>query len=281
MQAGLREVLGEDGIGRLAQHMFREQQQKNGLAEGEAADGGGEDSSSLLRKQSVPQWLKHWSRRRKGQAWGFIGFRATDQSRWEEFEEELQRIVHLQLDRAEEFPDFKEAKAKFEIRWIEDDGAVSDANKLCESYARLRPELPSGLAQDVFLCVTLEAVDSVLATDAAARPTTDSNWWRIRAPCLVAVDSCPDPGLEDGHEERDWFRSVFKVAAETLVEELWWLLDSDMVPLRKITRYTRNCEELREPIKTYGDELDDIWWTTSPSPSRLKKRRRVLIEKTG
>ncbi|KAI1369915.1 hypothetical protein F5Y08DRAFT_5287 [Xylaria arbuscula] len=280
MQAGLREVLGEDGIGRLAQRIFQEQQQQKRLAEAESADEAERDSSLLLRQQSAPNWLKHWSRRRKGQIWGFVGFRATDQSRWREFEDELHGIVYLQLDRARGFRDFEDAKAMFEIRWIEDDEAVADADALRERYAKLRPEMPSGIAQHICLCATPGAVHSTLATDAANRPTAGSNWWRADAPYLVAVASYSDPGLEEGHEERDWFKPVFKVAIETLVEELWWLLDSDMTSLRRITRLTGACEEMGEQAKTHGDDLDDMWWTMSPSPSRMRKRRRFLTEET-
>ncbi|KAI1142077.1 hypothetical protein F5Y05DRAFT_369641 [Hypoxylon sp. FL0543] len=235
------------------------------------------ESSSSLPKPITPNWLKHWSRRRKGQAWGFVGFRAADEPRWEEFEAEVRRIVDVQFESAEPgLPDYEDARAKFEIRWIEDDGAVAgDVETLRNRYAKLRPDLPSGLAQEVFLCATSDAVDSVLTSDAADRPIAGSNWWRADAPYLVAVAADSDPGLEEGHEEQDWFRPAFKVAVETLVEELWWLLDSDIMPLRRITRFTRGNGESGEQTDTDGDYLDDIWWTMSPSPERLRKRRRI------
>ncbi|KAI0107412.1 hypothetical protein F4776DRAFT_645167 [Hypoxylon sp. NC0597] len=228
--------------------------------------------SSSSRKPIAPNWLKHWSRRRRGQVWGFIGFRAADEARWEEFDEEVRRIIELQFESAgSELPDYEEARAKFEIRWIEDDGAVAaDADALRKRYAELRPDLPSGLAQELFLCAMPEAVDSVLTPDTADRPTAGSRWWRADAPFLVAVAANSDPGLEEGHEERDWFRPVFKVAVETLVEELWWLLDSNIMPLRRITRHTRG---LGGQTETDSDGLDDIWWTMSPSPKRLKRHR--------
>ncbi|OTA55850.1 hypothetical protein K449DRAFT_387887 [Hypoxylon sp. EC38] len=268
MQAGLRQVLGEDGVSRLAQQLFQEEQQKKLKVE----DEGGSLSSS--HKPIAPNWLKHWSQRRKGQVWGFVCFRATGETRWKAFEEEVRRIIDVQFESAAalEFSDYEDARAKFEIRWIEDDRAsTADADVLRKRYAEMRPDLPSGLAQELFLCATPEAVDSVLTPDAADRPTADSKWWRADAPFLVAVAADSDPGLEEGHEERDWFRPRFKVAAETLVEELWWLLDSDIMPLRRITRYTRG---LGGQAETDGDDLDEIWWTTSPSPERLKKRRR-------
>ncbi|KAI1410225.1 hypothetical protein F5Y13DRAFT_192409 [Hypoxylon sp. FL1857] len=211
------------------------------------------DTSSSSRKPIAPNWLNHWSRRRKGEVWGFVGFYVADEARREEFEEEVRRIIGIQFGGAgSELPDYDDARAKFEIRWIEHNGAVAaDADTLRKRYAEMRPDLPSGLAQELFLCATPEAVDSVLAPDTTDRPTAASKWWRADAPFLVAIAADTDPGLEEGHEERDWFRPVFKVAAETLVEELWWLLDSDIMPLRRITRYTKGHGER-------DAELEDI-----------------------
>ncbi|XXH02562.1 hypothetical protein Hte_008939 [Hypoxylon texense] len=286
MRAGLRHVLGEDGVGRLAQHLFQEQQQQQQQqqqrqsrrkVEGSSSSSSPSPSSSPLRDLIAPNWLKHWSRRRKGQAWGFVGFVAAGEARRAELEEEVRRIVDVRFDGAgSELPECRDARTKFEIRWVEDDGAIAaDADALRERYAKLRPDLPSGLAQELFLCATPEAVDSVLTPDTADRPAALPKWWRADAPFLVAVAADSDPGLEEGHEERGWFRPVFKVAAETLVEELWWLLDSGIMPLRRITRYTRGYGELGRQAESDSDDLDEIWWTMSPSPERLKKRRRI------
>ncbi|KAJ8133269.1 hypothetical protein O1611_g357 [Lasiodiplodia mahajangana] len=229
----------------------------------------------------LPNWLTHWERRRRGQPWGFIAFRAAcykDEARWTEFKMEVERIVANQFERttipASEIPRVKEAREKFAIQWIEDDTSIIlNADALREKYNELRSNVPSAFSQELFLCATPKSVDSVLTTDTLDRPTADSAWWRAGAPFLVAVAANDDPGLEEGHEERDWFRPVFKVAIETVVNELWWLIDSDIMPLRRVTRYTRGHDELGATGTSNGDGLDDIWWTIAPSPERLRKRR--------
>ncbi|KAJ8117574.1 hypothetical protein ONZ43_g4181 [Nemania bipapillata] len=231
----------------------------------------------------MPNWLKHWSRRRRGQPWGFVAFRAAcrdDEARWEEFKLEVQRIINIQFERVSKPeskpPDFEEARENFEIRWIEDDTTISlNADAFRSKYAELRPNLPSGLSQELFICATPESVDSVLAVKTSNRPTADSAWWRSNAPFLVAVTADSDPGLEEGHEERSWFQPAFKVAIESMVEELWWLIDSDMMPLRRVTRYTKGHGELGVAGLNDSDGLEDIWWTIAPSPERLQKRRQL------
>ncbi|KAF2966786.1 hypothetical protein GQX73_g6781 [Xylaria multiplex] len=275
MQAGLRDVLGEDGVGRLAQQLFQEQKKRK-TSESEAKE-------PSLSGSIVPNWLKHWEKRRQRQPWGFVALRAAcyeDEARWTEFKMEVQRIIDIQFERVpitgSEIPHFKEARENFAIRWIEGDASIIlNADALREKYNELRSNMPSAFSQELFLCATPESVDSVLTTDTSDRPTADSAWWRKGAPFLVAVAANGDPGLEEGHEERDWFQPVFKVAIETMVDELWWILDSDIMPLRRVTRYTRGHDELGATRTSDGDELDDIWWTTAPSPERLRKRRKT------
>ncbi|KAI0536381.1 hypothetical protein GGR58DRAFT_514611 [Xylaria digitata] len=275
MQAGLRDVLGEDGAGRLAQRLFQEQKKRK------ASESGAKEPSSSV--SIVPNWLKHWEKCRQGQPWGFVAFRAAcyeDETRWTEFKMEVQRIIDNQFERVtitgSETPRFKEARENFTIRWIEDDASIIlNADVLRGKYNELRPNVPSALSQELFLCATPESVDSVLTTDTSDRPTADSVWWRASAPFLVAVAADDDPGLEEGHEERDWFQPVFKVAIETAVDELWWIVDSDIMPLRRLTRYTHGHDELGATRTRDGDDLDEIWWTTAPSPERLRKRHKI------
>ncbi|KAI1127424.1 hypothetical protein F5Y10DRAFT_278108 [Nemania abortiva] len=276
MQAGLRDVLGEDGVGRLAQQLFQEQKKRD------VSESGAKTPSSM-GSIIVPNWLKHWERRRRGQPWGFVAFRAAcyeDEARWTEFKMEVQRIIDIQFERVattgSEIPYFKDARETFAIRWVEDDASVTlNADALREKYNEMRSDIPSAFSQELFLCATPESVDSVLITDASDRPTADSAWWRAGAPFLVAVTADGDPGLEEGHEERGWFQPVFKVAIETVVEELWWIVDSDIMPLRRLTRYMRGQDELGATRTSDHDDLEDTWWTTSPSPERLRKRRNI------
>jgi hypothetical protein len=69
---------------------------------------------------------------------------------------------------------------------------------------------------------------------------------------------------------------VFKVAAEVVVDELWWLLDSDMMPLRRIIRGVKGVGGEEAETGAQQDDgvhdLEEIWWSTAPSPARLKKQ---------
>ncbi|KAH6845742.1 hypothetical protein B0I37DRAFT_313182 [Chaetomium sp. MPI-CAGE-AT-0009] len=206
MQAGLRDVLGDGGVGALAMYLFREEQRR-------AAERNSSTSESTPAESTKPapspNWLRNWSRRHHGEKWGFLG-----------------------------------------------------------------KDLPAGLSHCLFLCASQEAVDSVTSLDEDELPTLESVPWRPTAPFLLAVSTDANPGLEEGHEEREWFKPVFKVAAETIVDELWPLVDSGGMPLRRITRHVKGSSELGAEETADGEELEDIWWTMAPSPERLKKRRR-------
>ncbi|KAI8198969.1 hypothetical protein KHU50_008205 [Colletotrichum sp. SAR 10_65] len=275
MQAGLRDVLGEDGVERLAMHVYEEQQQSSA------------DTKESVPEYFPPNWLKHWSERHKGQTWGVVAFRTAsydDAERWEAFTKEVDRIIEIPFQRAIEEGDvpeesmgsIEEARFKFEIRWIENSALANErADDLRERFDNLKPYLPAGMSDKVFLVASDEAVTSVLDLEEAERPTTKSKWWRPSAPFLVVVTVDPDPGLEEGHEEREWFKPVFKVAAEVAVEELLWLLDSDIMPLRIIARSVTGVKDVKDNATAGVRELDDVWWSTAPSPERMRKRRRV------
>lgn len=98
----------------------------------------------------------------------------------------------------------------------------------------------------MFLCASPGAVESFLPAPGAELPSPGSQRWRSDAPFLLAVAADTEHKLEDGHEEREWLKPVFKVAAETLVDELWWLLDADIMPVRRLTRNVRGSDELGE-----------------------------------
>ncbi|KAI8160343.1 hypothetical protein K4K49_010254 [Colletotrichum sp. SAR 10_70] len=272
MQAGLRDVLGEDGVERLAMHVYEEQQRQSGA-----------DTKESVPEYFPPNWLKHWSERHKG----VVAFRTAsydDAERWEAFTKEVDRIIEIPFQRAIEecnvpeksMGSIKEAMSKFEIRWIEDAALASEsADELRARFDNLKSDLPAGVTDKVFLVASDEAVTSVLDLEEAERPTTKSKWWRPSAPFLLVVAVDPDPGLEEGHEEREWFKPIFKVAAEVMVEKLLWLLDSDIMPLRRITRNVKGLASIMGSEVVGDRESDDLWWSTAPSPQRMRKRRGV------
>ncbi|KAK2756876.1 hypothetical protein CKAH01_17110 [Colletotrichum kahawae] len=280
MQAGLRDVLGEEDVGRLAMHVYEEQQRESDT-----------DAKESVPEYLPPNWLKHWSRRHNGQTWGMVVFRTAsydDPERWEAFVKEVGRIAEIPFQRAVEegnVPEepmgfIEEARFKFEIRWIEDaaladESADESADDLRARFNRLKPDLSAGMSDKVFFVASDRAVASVLDLQETEQPTTKSKWWRPSAPFLLVVAADPDPGLEEGHKEREWFKPILKVAAETMAEELLWLLDSDIMPLRRITRSVKGLASIARNEVVRGEGLDDIWWSTAPSPERMRKRRGV------
>lgn len=240
----------------------------------------------------APSWLQCWRQRQDGGPWGFVGFRTAcygDEQKWEEFKNKVQKIIEIPFTSAMEqgYPphEIEAAQAQFEIRWIEDpDLASADAEKLRAKYGALLPELPPGLSFShqslrIFLCASPEAVASVLSLSPTELPTSESKRWRPKAPFLLAITPYADPGLEEGHEERGWFKPVFKIAAEVLVEEMWWLLEAGFITLRKITRMVRGSSELGKVEGlggSDGDNLDDMWWSMHSSPERMRRRRQFL-----
>lgn len=313
MQDGLRDVLGDDGMDRLSRYMFNLEQEQQKQEDNKKRTHEGEVKRAATTTDSAatddtpknilspPNWLRTWRKHFKGQPWGFVIFRAAcygggddDEDRWSRVKAEMQRVIELPFARAvaqarEEgavLPDdFDEARAKFKLQWVEDVStdnvatAATDADLLRVKYAALKPNLDPGLCRAVFLCASPEAVES-FEKEASTTDET-SSFWRPRAPFLLAVTTENDAGLEEGHEENVWFKPVFKVAAEALVESLVDVLDMG-TPLQRITRNVMGASELggateqrqQQQLKEETERLDDIWWSMHPSPERLKKRRK-------
>ncbi|KAI2631457.1 hypothetical protein GGS26DRAFT_95903 [Hypomontagnella submonticulosa] len=256
-------------------------------------------TSAKPRAFSPPNWLRTWRKHFNGQPWGFVIFRTARQGndddndeRRANIEEVIRRVIELPFARdvaqarkegAVLPDDFHEARAKFEIRWVDDVSTdfntpttASDEDSLRVKYATLRPDLDPGLNWEVFFYASPEAVESF----EKEAPTTDENssLWRAQAPYLLAVTAAADSGLEEEHDEAPWFKPVFKVAAEVLVESLFDILNMG-TPLQRITRHVKRATELdkkpeqAEQLQTEG--LDDIWWSMHPSPERLRRRRKI------
>ncbi|KAI8962747.1 hypothetical protein F5Y11DRAFT_181512 [Daldinia sp. FL1419] len=249
---------------------------------------------------SAPNWLRTWRKHFHGQKWGFVAFRAANfgddnDDRWIRFQEQFTRIVELPFARdiaqaqkeGVSLPDdFNQARAKFEIRWIDEvstkngtDTTIPNADSLRARYAALRPTLDHGLCWDVFLCASPEAIESFESE--ASATDEQSTFWRPRAPFLLAVSAYKDSGLEEDHDEAPWFKPVFKIAAEVLAESLFTALDM-CVPLQRITRTVRYASELDQSSEHEQEGpseeprmLDEIWWSMHPSPARLRRRWNI------
>lgn len=238
----------------------------------------------------------------------------------EEFQTRVPEIVETPLDAALEqgqpADEIAEARRTLEIRWIdlEEQGERAEEAKEEEGHSRpdvvvLHPierlrakyramlnsgSLPPGLSLPIFLCASPGAVASVLSTSPGGdsqeqKPGIASPRWRSGAPFLLAVAAEDEQGLTDeaddsvgGDGEKDWFKPVFKVAAEVLVDELWWVVEEQVTSLGKLTRFTReaaftnDASASGEEHSRDDDGLDDIWWSVHLPPHRMRKRRRMF-----
>ncbi|EHA56341.1 hypothetical protein MGG_02186 [Pyricularia oryzae 70-15] len=293
MQAGLREVLGEHGAAAMSKHNF-ERRLSGGATMLDAYTSNARDRRASVSSNSAadavtPSWLKQWRKRHEGQPWGFVGVRTgcyggggADQ-RWQQFRAQFQRILEVPFDWAVENgrsggggstsggsgEAASKAREMFEVRWIEDpalDGA--DVQILRGKFQELQSTLSPGFSQPIFLSATDQVVDSVLALAPEDLPTTASRRGRNPAPWIHVVAASADRGVPDEHVEAAWFRDVFKVAIEVLADELWWIVDSGTMPLRRITRGVKGEGVAAD---AGNDDLEDIWWSTAPSAERLKK----------
>ncbi|KAK7999410.1 hypothetical protein PG990_012010 [Apiospora arundinis] len=343
MQAGFRDALGEDGVQELARVVWQEQRRLKKLEDTAKATTTSLPSSSAQRRPTSPDWLKTWRKRYSGEAWGFVAFctpAATTMagSEVDEFRDRVRKIVEIPFDVAVEqglpADEIAEARRLFEIRWVEDvDGDEGDREHdewkqpgnqgeqwICKARARYRAmresgSLPPGLSSSVFLCASPGAMNSLLQTtsEEVKEAAAANSRWRDNAPFLLVVAAETEQGIEEdegnpaagsGRGERDWFKPVFKAAAEVLVEELWWVLAEQMTTLGRMTRCVRGAtvsdfmsaegEEERqegerkeagdtddgggrggEPSRD-DDGLDDIWWSVHMPPHQMRKRRRFL-----
>ncbi|KAL2814875.1 hypothetical protein BDW59DRAFT_177807 [Aspergillus cavernicola] len=260
MQAGFRDVLGEYGI-----------------AEMSCVSGTRPPRPIII--PSPPNWLVTWSKRYQGhgqghgQPWGFVAFRTARTTAamarefgGEQFQARVREIVEIPLDAALEeghaAEEVAEARRTFKIRWFEGEEekekeikAEADlVERLRARYRAMRESesLPPGLSSEVFLCASPSAVTSVLVVSWSGGPGPTSKRWRSGAvPFLLAVAAEGEDGVVDdesddlvgGSAENDWFKPVFRVAAEVVVDELW---------------------------------LDAIWWSVDTPTHQMRKRRRLF-----
>ncbi|RYO91363.1 hypothetical protein DL764_008295 [Monosporascus ibericus] len=265
----------------------------------------------------------------------------TTSSDVEEFQTRVREIVEIPFDAALEqgqpVDAVAEARSTFEIRWVEVEEEAEETQaeegysrrniivadpveRLRARYRTMRESgsLPPGLFLSIFLCASPAAVASVLSTSPKGdnngkKPGTTSPRWRSGAPFLLAVAAEEERGVMDdeanksvgGGRKKDWFKPVFKVAAEVLVDELWWVVEKQITSLGKLTRFVREVaviddvsaaeeekkkEGEKRPGGGYGDDddkqdeepgydddgLDDIWWSVHIPPYRMRKRKRVF-----
>ncbi|KAH8649258.1 hypothetical protein BX600DRAFT_474830 [Xylariales sp. PMI_506] len=310
VRQGFYDVLGDDGISKLADYLIaykqakKSQEQESGSAStpakgkevepiagpaaGETAGETTAEPPSAAKRRPTqtpsPNWLAHLQKRRRGQKWGFVVFRAAcynDSKRWEDFKAKFQQVMEIPFVRDASHDGVDDAQSNFQLWWVEDPKlADMDADGLRVEYKQLQSaQVPDSLIQELFLWITPEAVASLLdASEGGDMPTADSKRWRSSPPYALAVAANTELSLEPDDPERSYFKPVFKAAVETLIDELWWVLDSQVIPLRRITRTVKEVRKSGTASDTGDagqDELEDVWWSSAPSPTRLRKRRHI------
>ncbi|KAI9164173.1 hypothetical protein HJFPF1_05813 [Paramyrothecium foliicola] len=317
MQAGLRDVLGEDGLNEMARVLWQEQQRLEKLQQAAS-----EELPRAPSPPTPPEWLTTWKKRYKGQPWGFVAFREANAilpagSTVDELQDKIQRIVELPFDAALEqgqpADQVAEARSAFEVRWVEigNDEATkeqkavhsddrSDDQVLLErlraQYRSMKEseDLPPGLSMPVFLYASPAATTSVLTMPPSAQPETNSPGWRADAPFLLVVAAEEDTSVVDEmdepeeSDERKWSKRVFRAAAEVLVEELWWVLAEQITTLGRLARFVREAklldgalEDISEAQAVEYPEHDDDGldniWWSVHIPPHRMRKRRRII----
>lgn len=318
MQAGFRDVLGEEGVAEMARVVWQEQLRVM-RAEKEKKN-----------TPPPPEWLKIWRKRYRSSRknWGFVALwtaaavsaaeRMVDSDSGfggvEEFQRRVSEIVGIPfeaaLEQGQSTEEVEDARKAFEIRWdwLENEEEKKGSREVeaedmsnTELIERLRVRyrsiqesgsIPHGQSLPLFLVVSPSAVTSVLSCTGEEKPGTTSRRWRSKAPFLLAVAAEEEQGIEEDKEadrlvgrsgEKDWFKPVFRVAVEVLVDELWPVLDEQITTLGRMTRFVQRAE-VTEDVLAGGDGqgeadedgLDAIWWSVHTPPHQMRKRRRLF-----
>ncbi|KAL4757211.1 uncharacterized protein BDW70DRAFT_143725 [Aspergillus foveolatus] len=326
MQAGFRDVLGEEGVAEMARVVWQEQLRVM-RAEKEKKDTAGRAPAVAA---PPPEWLKTWRKRYRSprKKWGFVGLwtaaavsaaeRMVDSGSSsggvEEFQRRVSEVVGIPfeaaLEQGQSAEEVEDARKAFEIRWdwldneeekkggrevkAEDMSNTELIERLRARYRSIQKSgsISHGQSLPVFLVVSPSAVTSVLSFTSEEKPGTTSRRWRSRAPFLLAVAAEEEQGIEEVEEadrlvgrggEKDWFKPVFRVAVEVMVDELWPVLDEQITTLGRMTRFVQRAE-VTEGVLTGGDGqgeadedgLDAIWWSVHTPPHQMRKRRRLF-----
>lgn len=245
---------------------------------------------------TAPDYLRQWRRHCNGGPWGFYAFRTAlygEDERWQEFKARFDTIVNIPFDQVvedhhgHEYEEVAEARKMFTVSWIEDEQlAGANADVLRKRYIQMKEdnEVEGMLDLDMLLYASPEAVESILSPDPDDLPTTKTLAFRDEAPFLLAVlmeesmnsQSDDEPyDAKDPNDEANWYKPIFKVPVEVLVNELWMTMEDPIMELTQITRNVRGSTELggELPEITTLDEPYEHWWGAGPTPRSIKRRR--------
>ncbi|MCJ1458024.1 hypothetical protein MMC28_008394 [Mycoblastus sanguinarius] len=236
MYDSLRATLDPDGFKLLLGEMSRNYQAR--LAEEGASQATGhvgteEDLRPDLRGPFLATLDKLYNASVPGQ-WGFVVYRLVygDEMQWAEFRRRWDDMVAHRLDAYTAVAAVESARQRLRFQWVED--PAMDAMGVTDVAPRYRAllaggEVAAGLAHSICLAVTPESMRSVLDS-VVGSPTEREN--REKIAFAVAVDRNAGGEPERG-EEVEWAGS-FKVAVESLVDELFVVVGGDIMAPREL-----------------------------------------------
>jgi len=300
MQAGLRKMLGEKGVGKLAMFLYQQEVERERLSRKEPSDGDGTKEQAEAQTDTYnistsahdgvttsidipPNWLTRWEKYHHNASWGFFAFRLAfydDEKRWEEFKARMDKYLEQTCKsgacQSTMTDKIEAAYQKFEIRWIEDpDLAGAKVEELRVRFQSAIDEHASGFLQNLFLCVTSGAVGSLLSSCGDdEKLSTELKRGRSSIPYLYAV-SAEASDAENGKNDELAFKPIFKVAVDALINQLWWQVDSDINPLDELTRWVKKSDELDEEDESSNDSQEEIWSSSAPPLDRVRKRMKL------
>lgn len=243
----LKTALGPDDFAALTQEMSANHRAR--LARERAAAGRPLMAIDQLAPERRVPLLATLRDRCPDGPFGWVAYRTCcygDDSTWKSFREKWDQFIDHEFEEVIHIPGVREAKARFEIRWIEDvKFAGISIDDIAAHYRGLEPTLPiTGFQHGLCLVVGDSEVQSVLQSPC---PTPNPIKEQLLLPYVLGVvkDAGADPATDQLRlEEHDW-RTSFKIALEALVGDLIRVLFEDM----------RSPSEL-----SAGLDDDEIWW---------------------
>ncbi|KZF20248.1 hypothetical protein L228DRAFT_262923 [Xylona heveae TC161] len=267
---GIRATLGEEGLQETRQEMSRRYRAR--LAAAASAES---TAQQQPQQQEVPQVPMTDEEKRLAQEltapyinvldklfqgnpweeWGFVVFQCTgyakeQQQRWTAFRQRWDEIINEETSRHRgTSPRVDEAVRLIRFQWVSDpslDGA--SMGQVAERYKNMH--LPRGLNNSICLAVTPASLDSVLTSPL---PSSAPRSKRAKIPYVVAVSKeCIDPPThqeeEEEEEEEDIagqdFKGYFKVAVESLLQELFPIVALDITDLYKLAARLRSDDDI-------------------------------------
>lgn len=252
LQAAPHEVLGEDGVGRLSEYLSQEEHtraeaNKSPAPYGSALQDTGDAPAASLEP---PDWLNSGGSTtvaNNGGLWcSALHCMLALTTRTCPC-----RMETVIVNCPETLPRQGRKSRCAELR--KRNSPTPPLTDLRVEYSITKADLPPRMAHPLFLCASPGAVALFLSVPDAELPNQDQSGGDPMPPSFSRLLRIP-----------------------TLVDELWWLLDADILRAED----SRGTSRLRRAgwaavWSTSQDDLEDIWRTMAPPPGRIAKRWKI------